>query len=81
MQIWRHYPGYTEAINQVRQQSLQADLSLIDNLFGRENLTYGATDVEVKAEALRQLEIEWRSERDELSELFVLMHRSRQIQH
>lgn len=72
-EIWNHLPGYSEAISKVRGQSLEDDLALIDDLFGRDNLHYGATPEKVKEEALRQLEIEWRSERNERAEFFVNM--------
>jgi hypothetical protein len=55
-----YYEGYQESRLKVLQQTIEEDLLLIDSLFGRENLIYGMTDVEVKQEALRQHEIEWR---------------------
>ena len=60
MQIHKHYQGYWEARKRIANQTLEEDLDLIDNLFGRGTLCYGATPEQVKAEALRQLEIEWR---------------------
>lgn len=56
----RHHPEYWKAVADVEVESLEEDLALIDDLFGRDKLRYGATPAEVKAEALRQLEIEWR---------------------
>jgi len=76
-EIWSHHPGYSEAREQVRRQSMEEDLSLLDALWGRDQLRYGATPQEVKEEALRQLEREWRSERNETAEFFVALHRSR----
>jgi hypothetical protein len=70
-EIWTHYSGYMEACGKVRAQSLEDDLNTIDLLYGRERLGYGATPEEVKSEALRQLEIEYRSERNEAAEFFV----------
>jgi hypothetical protein len=70
-EIWKHYPGYLEARSKVRAQSLEADLRLIDDLQGRANLRYGDNPEDVKAEALRQLEIDWRSERNEAAEFYV----------
>ena len=55
------HEGYSTAIALVEAQGLDDDLSLIDNLFGRDALAYGATPADVKAEALRQLEREWRA--------------------
>lgn len=75
-EIWKHLPGYSEARERVRGQSLDADLRLIDDLFGRINLRYGDTPDAVKAEALRQLEIEFRNERNEAAEFFVELHKS-----
>ena len=67
-EFWNHYEGYSAARAMVSAQSLDADLRTIDSLFGREGLRYGATPEDVKAEALRQLEIEWRSERNQAAE-------------
>jgi hypothetical protein len=60
--MYRYMEGYLEAKASVENQSLEEDLELIGLLFGRGRLKYGATPDEVKAEALRQLEIEWRAE-------------------
>lgn len=77
MQVWNHFPGYHEARQRVLLQDTEADLRLLDDLFGRDALE-GEGDAEaVKAEALRQLEIEWREGRNETAELFVALHRSR----
>lgn len=70
-EIWKHWPEYPAAREKVQDQSLEDDLRLIDDLFGRDNLKYGDGPEEVKAEALRQLEIEFRSERNELAEFYV----------
>ena len=61
MKIWNHHEGYKEAKINVQNQSLDADLKLIDDLFGRDNLNYGMNAGDVKKEALAQLEKEWRS--------------------
>ena len=58
--IYQYWEGYYEARQKVMGQTFQEDLELLDLLFGRDNLRYGATPKEVKREALRQLEIEWR---------------------
>lgn len=71
MEIWKHYSGYSEAREKVRRQTLEEDLELLDSLFGRSNLQYGATPEAVKEETFRQLEVEWRSERDETAEFHV----------
>lgn len=55
-----HHEGYASALEKVRRQSVEEDIELIDLLFGRGNLSYGDSDDDVKREALRQLEIEWR---------------------
>lgn len=70
-EIWEHHCGYGEARRKVEEQSLEDDLGLIDSLFGRDNLSYGDGPAEVKAEALRQLEVEWRSERNERAEFYL----------
>lgn len=55
----RYYEGYSDARRAVVSQGLDEDLALLDNLFGRDALAYGASPADVKAEALRQLEREW----------------------
>lgn len=76
VEIWKHWPEYPAAREKVQNQSLEDDLRLIDDLFGRDKLRYGATPEEVKAEALRQLEIEFRSERNETAEFWVAIARA-----
>jgi hypothetical protein len=71
VQIWKHHPGYAEARARVQAQTLDEDLRLIDALFGRDGLRYGDGPEAVKAEALRQLEIDFRSERNEDAEFWV----------
>jgi len=73
-EVWSHHNGYYAAMQKVQDQSLDDDLALLDALYGRDNLSYGAVPDEVKAEALRQLEIEWRSERNYLAEAMVAAH-------
>lgn len=70
-EIWKHHPGYAEAMERVRGQTLDEDLRLIDALFGRDGLRYGDGPEAVKAECLRQLEIDFRSERNEMAEFWV----------
>ena len=70
-EIWKHHPGYAEARERVRRQTLEEDLRLISALYGPDKLRYGATPEEVKSEALRQLEIDFRSERNEDAEFWV----------
>lgn len=70
-EIWKHHPGYAEARERVQRQSLDEDLRLIDALFGRDGLRYGDDAEAVKAEALRQLEVDFRSERNEDAEFWV----------
>lgn len=60
MPVYKYYSGYNEARRKVESQCMDDDLSLIDDLFGREKLNFGDGPDEVKAEALRQLEIEFR---------------------
>lgn len=55
----RFHDGYHEARAKVEAGTLSDHLALLDDLFGRDALRYGATDEEVKQEALRQLEREW----------------------
>jgi hypothetical protein len=73
MEIWNHYEGYSKARASVLENSVEEDLELIDALYGRDNIPYKATPAEVKAEALRQMEIDWRSERNEKAEFHVLI--------
>jgi hypothetical protein len=75
-EIWKHWPEYPTARERVQAQSLEDDLKTIDGLFGRDNLEYGASPEDVKAEALRQLEIEFRSERNEAVEFHLLVAQS-----
>lgn len=60
MERLRYHPGYLEAIERVKKQTLEQDLKVLDDLYGRDNLRYGMTPEEVKEEALRQLELEFR---------------------
>lgn len=71
-EFWKHHPGYAEAREKIQSQTLEQDLETIDSLFGRDNLKYGATPEDVKAEALRQVEIEFRSERNASAEFAYL---------
>ncbi len=71
IEIWNHHTGYHQAVNDVLSQAIEQDLALLDNLFGRAELPYAATEEQVKQEALRQLEIEWRCERNHLAECMV----------
>ena len=71
MAIYKHYDGYQAARQKTLDQSLEADLALIDALYGRDELSYGATPEEVKQEALRQLEIDWRDEVNEEATAWV----------
>lgn len=77
-EIWKHWPEYPAARERVQNQTLEEDLRTIDSLYGRERLQYGATPEEVKAEALRQLEIEFRSERNEAAEFHLMVAKSLQ---
>lgn len=74
MEIWNHHKGYFDARETVMNQSLEEDLSLIDALYGRDTLPYGATPEQVKEETLRQVEIDWRCNRNELAECMVALH-------
>ena len=70
-EIWKHHEGYAEALANVRNQTLDQDLQTIDSLYGRDNLSYGASPEAVKEEALRQVEIEFRSERNDTAEFYA----------
>lgn len=76
------YEGYSVSRQKVLEQSLEDDLRLIDDLFGRDNLRYGATPDEVKQEALRQHEREWtdhewkHSTAAAYAELFTKIHKA-----
>lgn len=54
-----YYPGYYEARENVQTMDLDSLLSLIDALYGRDNLKYGDTVEDVRAEALHQLDREF----------------------
>ena len=56
MTVYKYYEGYSDARKKVLHQDMQEDLSLIDSLLGRQNLSFGDGPNEVKEEALRQLE-------------------------
>ena len=55
----RFFEGYSEARERVEHGDLACCLGVLDSLFGRENLEYGASLDDVRAEALRQLEREF----------------------
>lgn len=77
IEIWKHWPGYADAVAKVKEQTLEQDLQTIDDLFGRDRLRYGDGPEHVKLEALRQVEIEWRSDRNYEAEVFVNMSKNR----
>jgi hypothetical protein len=52
----RVLPGLNAARQKVESQSMDEDLRLIDDLYGRDNLKFGDTPADVKREALAQLE-------------------------
>lgn len=57
----RYYPEYSAARARLENTNdLDVLLQTIDTLFGREKLKYGDGIEQVRAEALRQLEIEMR---------------------
>lgn len=60
MTVYKHFPGYHEARQVVLLQSMEDDLALIDDLYGRDALQFDGP-AEIKAEALRQMEQDWRS--------------------
>lgn len=76
--IWKHFPGYASAREDVRIQSTEADLELIDNLWGRGGLPNEASPAEIKREALRQMEIDWRSSEDETATFWVRVAKAMQ---
>jgi len=76
-EIWKHYRGYAKVRAKVQLQTLAQDLKTINSLYGRDALRYGATPEEVKAEALRQIEMNFRSERNEDVEFYVAPAKSR----
>ena len=68
----RYYDGYEEAREKVYSNSAAENLQLLDDLFGRDRLPVGTgiqTDgyFEVRREALRQIEIEFRKHFSELT--------------
>jgi hypothetical protein len=71
MAIYKYYQGYNEAKYKVEAQSMEDDLQLIDALYGRDNLSFGDGPKEIKREALRQLEINWREEVNEDATFWV----------
>ena len=70
--IYKYFPGYQEACDRVRNGDLDHALAQIDGLFGREQLSYGASENQVKEEALRQLEIEFRNGEDDAANISIL---------
>ncbi len=54
-----HYPGYAESREKVKAYTDKQLLDLLDALYGRDNLEYGATHEDLLAEALRQHDEEW----------------------
>jgi hypothetical protein len=74
-EIWKHHQGYGEAVARIRSQTAVEDLYVLDCLYGREALKFGDGPAEIKAEALRQTEIEWRKERNKAVEFFSLIAR------
>lgn len=54
-----HYPGYSESREKVQRYTDAQLLDLMDALYGRDNLQYGATHDDLLAEALRQHDEEW----------------------
>lgn len=70
-EIWKYHEGYTEAREAVKSQSCEENLKLIGDLFGFDRLKFGDGPEDVKQEALRQIEIEFRSERNEQAEFLV----------
>lgn len=56
-----HYEGYQEARASVANMNRAELLDLLDDLFGRDNLPIGASDDQVRREAYRQLDQEWRT--------------------
>jgi hypothetical protein len=76
-EIWNHHQGFAEARRRVEAQTMEQDLDTIDALLGRDELAFGATPAEVKAEALRQIEIDFRSDRNETAEFWTNVARAR----
>lgn len=74
---YNHLPGYYESRIIVLDQSTEDDLTLLDDLYGRDQLGQNPTPEEIKQEALRQHEIEWRNNENELVTLFTLMHKEK----
>jgi hypothetical protein len=69
MPVHDHWPEYTASRQRVLVQSHA------DDLFGRGELKYGDGPAEVKADALRQLEIEHRAGVNELATFWVDLHK------
>ena len=77
-----YHPGLSEAIGVLMTADLDRLLDQIDSLFGRDNLQYGATLEEVRAEAIRQTREEFTDrsspeyeKREFYVNLFKLQHR------
>lgn len=56
-----HYEGYQEARQNVAQMDRAGLIELLDDLYGRDNLPVGASDDQIRREAYRQLDQEWRT--------------------
>lgn len=50
-----YFPGVNEALERLDGKDESALLEVLDTLYGRENLRFGATHAEILAEARRQV--------------------------
>jgi hypothetical protein len=71
MTIYKHYEGYSEALEAAKKQTIEDDLISIDSLFGRDDIEDEENPEEVKKELLRQMEIDWRECVNETSTFWV----------
>lgn len=53
------FPGYNDARRKVANMNLEELLELIEALYGRDNLKYGATIEDVREEAYAQQAKDW----------------------
>lgn len=60
-----YHPGVNEAVANVQRMSRDELLAHIDILYGRDNLKFGATDDDIRAEAIDQTYRDFRNTADD----------------
>lgn len=75
-----YYEGYREAADAANEMDLEGLLSVLDTLYGRDNLSYGDEIEEVRAEALRQIKKNFTDTSSSEYELFQFWTEVREAQ-